>query len=195
MEAINIENIEFILQNIPTVLQYWLPGYWAILLFSFCCSKKIDKKATLILSVVLSYLSMSVIQSVHQIDNIFVLSSISFALLTLISVIVAGIFSSKRFKKSLVTLFHKTPNDTIWRDIIDFKEGSNLKVYLKGKDYYLVGHYKNCEERGDASWFALSAFFTGDIKTGAVIDDKYKDNDNVLITFRLSDVDHIVIFN
>ena len=179
MEAINIENIEFILQNIPTVLQYWLPGYWAILLFSFCCSKKIDKKATLILSVVLSYLSMSVIQSVHQIDNIFVLSSISFALLTLIS----------------VTLFHKTPNDTIWRDIIDFKEGSNLKVYLKGKDYYLVGHYKNCEERGDASWFALSAFFTGDIKTGAVIDDKYKDNDNVLITFRLSDVDHIEIFN
>lgn len=132
---------------------------------------------------------------VHKFDNTLALSGVSFLFLTIISIIAALIHSSKWFKTAMVKLFHKTPNDDIWRDVLDLDNGSNLKVYLKGKDYYLIGHHKNHEENGDNSWFAISAYGKFDINTDEVIDNKYMDKENIIATFRLSDVEHIEIFN
>lgn len=192
---INIENLKFLLENIPTVLQYWLPGYWAIFLFGHLCSKKIGEKIRLPLSLILSYLSISLISIVHQFDNILVLSGISFLFLTVVAICAALVHSSKWFKFIMVKLFHKTPNDDIWRDVLDLDNGSNLKVYLKDKDYYLIGHHKNHEENGNDSWFAISAYGKFDAETDEVVDNRYMDKENIIATFRLSDVEHIEIFN
>lgn len=194
MRCIIIEAFILFLQNIPTVLQYFLPGYWAILLFSFFNSKKIDGKMILILSCLISYLSITIISLFYIFDNVLILSGMSFLMLTILTIFISTLYSAKWFKKVLIKLFHKTPNDDIWRDVLDLEQGSNLKVYFKEKDYCLIGHHKVHEEKGEDSWYAISAFIKVNPKTDEIIEDRYKDNENIIMTFRLSDVEHIEIF-
>ena len=173
------------------LLQYVIPGYWATLLFKFFCSKKADGLTVFILSCVLSYLSITIITIFHEFDNALVLSGISFLLLTVITIIASMVYSSQRFKKLLIRIFHRTPNKDIWLDVLDLSGGSNLQVYLKGKDYYLRGHYKVHEEKGEDSWFAISAYVIYDAKTNKVIDEQFKHELNAITTFRLKDVERI----
>lgn len=79
---------------------------------------------------------------------------------------------------------------------MDLKNGSNLRLYLKDKNYYIVGHLKYFEENGNDSWIALSAFSKRykDDKTLLENENNYSDNSNYIITVRLSDVEYIEIY-
>lgn len=191
---IHIEELLLLLQNIPTILQYFLPGYWAIILFSFLNSKKIDKKMILVLSCLFSYLSITLISLFKQINNTLVLSGISFIVLTALIIIISILYSAKWFKNVLVKLFHKTPHSDIWSDVLDFDKGSNLKVYFNDNDIGIIGHHVVHEENGDDSWFAISAPIKFNVKTDEAIDDSNENNEDVIVTFRLNDVEHIEIF-
>lgn len=58
----------------------------------------------------------------------------------------------------MIKVFHHTLNDTIWSDIINCKVGANLKVYLKDKDYFIIGQYRLNEENGEDSWLTTTAY-------------------------------------
>ncbi len=191
---IYIEEFLLLLQNIPTILQYFLPGYWAIILFSFLSSKKIDKKMILVLSCLFSYLSITLISLFRQIDNTLILSGVSFVFLMVLAIVVSVLHSAKWFKKILVKLFHKTQHSDIWHDVLELDKGSNLKVYFKDNSIGIIGHHVVHEEKGNDSWFAISAPMKFNVKTDETIDDKNKDNKDVIVTFRLSDVEHIEVF-
>ncbi len=148
----------------------------------------------LVLSCLFSYLSITLISLFKRIDNTLVLSGVSFILLTVLTIIVSVLYSAKWFKKILVKLFHKTPHSDIWRDILDFDKGSNLKVYFKGNDIGVIGHHVVHEEKDDDSWFAISAPIKFDVKTDKTVDDTNKNNAGVIVTFRLNDVEHIEVF-
>lgn len=193
-EVIYIEEFLLLLKNIPTILQYFLPGYWAIILFSFLNSKKIDRKMILVLSCLFSYLSIALISLFKQIDNALILSGVSFVVLTVLTIVVSILYSAKWFKKALVKLFHKTPHSDIWSDVLEFDKGSNLKVSFKGNDVGIIGHHVVHEEKGDDSWFAISAPIKFNVQTEETIDDSNKDNEEVIVTFRLSDVEHIEVY-
>lgn len=111
--------------------------------------------------------------------------------------LIAILSQQKQFRKITVKLFHKTLNDDIWRDVLDLEHGSNLKVYLKDKDYYIIGHHKNHEEKGNESWIALSGFAKFDKETNNNYKNEpsYLDKQNIIITLRFSDIEHIEIFN
>nr|DAY89472.1 MAG TPA: hypothetical protein [Caudoviricetes sp.] len=129
-------------------------------------------------------------------DTAIINSGLSILLGTIIAVLAALIFSSVWFSKATVFLFHKTPNDDIWRDVLDLKDGSNLKIYLKNEDYYIIGHHKNHEEKDGESWLAVSAFAKFDKSTNANYrnEPSYLDDNNVIYTIRFSDIEHIEIF-
>lgn len=96
----------------------------------------------------------------------------------------------------MLKVFHQTLNDDIWSDILNYEVGANLIVYLKDKDYFIIGQYRLNEEKGEDSWFALSGYVKCDIKTNEVIPTaNHLNNKNIFITFRLKDVDHIEVFN
>ena len=96
----------------------------------------------------------------------------------------------------MVKTFHKTPNDDIWRDVLDLDNGSNLKVYLRNQDYYLIGHHKNHEEKDGESWLALSGFCKIDKVTNQNYgtEPSFLNREDVIITVRFSDIEHIEIF-
>lgn len=79
---------------------------------------------------------------------------------------------------------------------MDLENGSNLRLYLKDKNYYIVGHLKNFEEKGNDSWIALSAFSKRNKEDKSLLENEpnYSDNSNYIITVRLSDVEYIEIY-
>ena len=110
------------------------------------------------------------------------------------SVSIACLCNSKKFMKVTVKIFGKTTNDEIWRDIFDVKDGSNLKIYEKGKEYYVRGRLKNMEEKGENSWIAISSYTKISTVDDAIIED-YITDVKAIYTVRLSDVDHFEVFN
>lgn len=184
----------------PLILQYIIPGYISVILFEFALSKKINVKNMLIASCVISYALLSMVSLIRinwfdWIPNTAIINSGLSIIIGILFVCLIAILSQRKwFRKITVKLFHKTLNNDIWRDVLDLEKGSNLKVYLKDKDYYVIGHHKNHEEKGNDSWIALSAFAKFDKKTNTRYEPSYLDNKKVIITLRFSDIEHIEIF-
>ena len=79
-------------------------------------------------------------------------------------------------------------------DVLDLTHGSNLKLYIRDANYYIIGHHRNIEEKGDDSWIVLTEFIKHSKDDNRVIethDGKEKD----MIAIRLSDVEYAEIFN
>ncbi len=171
-------------------------------MFEFALSKKIDTKNILIASCVISYallsfMSLIRIKWLEWLPNTAIINSgLSIVLGALFVCLIVILSQRKWFRKITVKLFHKTLNNDIWRDVLDLENGSNLKVYLKDKDYYVIGHHKNHEEKGNDSWIALSAFAKFDKITNENYKNEpvYLDRKDVIITIRFSDIEHIEIF-
>ena len=151
---------------------------------------------------VLSFILISLVALIHPFfaivslpDTAIVNSAIATIIGTIFSIVMSMVFNAKWFTKVMVRAFHKTPNTNIWRDILDLQNGSNLKVYLKDKDYYIIGHFKNIEEK-EEPWIALSAFGKFDVSANVNYKNEpsYLDNESILYTVRLSDVEHIEVF-
>lgn len=123
-------------------------------------------------------------------------SGIAIILGTIFSIVLSILFTCKWFSKLMVILFHKTPNENIWRDVLDFKNGSNLKIYLKNENYYVIGHHRNLEEKGTESWITLSGFAKFDKNTNEnyMNEPSYINDESVTYMIRLADIEHIEIF-
>ena len=202
---ISIKELNAVLDSIPTLLQYFIPGYWTIFIFKYFCSKKITHYITNIMACVISYilisftiLSRARFDFLDNVPNVPIINScIAIMLGTVSAIVVAMLFSSKWFSKITVLLFHKTPNEDIWRDVLDLRNGSNLKIYIKSADYYIIGHHKNHEEKEGDCWLAVTAFAKYDKKTNLICKNEpsFLDDENVIYTIRFSDIEHIEIFN
>ena len=191
-----------LLDNIPLILQYWVPGFVFLTVFRFLTSTKSkDQQSGVLMSAVISYVLIAmteiltrIISSLNFVDDSVLIKS-GFAIIIGIigSIICALVVRAGWFSKLLVALFHKTPNDNIWMDIIDFKEGSNLKIYEKGKDYYIIGHHYANEEKGNDSWFAVTAFSKAKREDDTIFEN-HSGNEKAVLAIRLSDIEHMEIF-
>lgn len=189
------------LENIPVLLQYYIPSLWAITVFKYFCSKEIRAESQTILSCVVSYVLLSIADLLANIsflgftkNSVWGKSGISIILGTLLALFVSWIFCAKWFSQVMVKLFHKTPNDNIWRDVLDLRNGSNLKLYIREEDYYVAGHHRNIEEKGDDSWIVLTGFVKLNKSDNTELESHKGDNKS-MIAIRLADVEYAEIFN
>lgn len=100
-----------------------------------------------------------------------------------------------------VKFFSRTLNDSIWDDVIDYKNGSVLKVHLKGKPYFIFGTLSHLEEHGEDSWISINKYAKYKEEPRGEEDElfgnevSYDTEKDYHIVIRLSDVDHIEVFN
>lgn len=129
-------------------------------------------------------------------DNAIINSSIAILAGSIFGLLMSFVFTSKYFSRITIKLFHITPNENIWRDVLDLQKGSNLKVYLKNEEYYIIGHHKNHEEKEGECWLAVSAFAKYDKNTNQNYKEEpsFLNDENVIYTVRFSDIEHIEIF-
>lgn len=193
--------ISQILENIPVLLQYYLPELWTITVFKYFCSKEIQKESQTILACVVSYVLLSISDLLSNIPflggikvSVLGKSGISIILGTLLALLISSVFCAKWFSGVMVALFHKTPNDNIWRDVLDLTNGSNLKLYIRDADYYIIGHHRNIDEKGDDSWVVLTEFIKHNKNDNRVIETHEGKKDD-MIAIRMSDVEYAEIFN
>lgn len=199
---IGIDDILIVIEKLPIILQYVVPGYCCIMLLQFTTSKRIEGKYLLVASCVISYILLSMVSLLRikwfkNVPDLALLNSgISILLGIMLVCLISVLFQRKWFIKLMVKLFHKTPNDDIWRDVLDLENGSNLKVYLKNERYYIIGSHKNHEEKGNESWLALSGFVKMDKETNDIYNNEpdFSNDNSVIITVRFSDIEHIEIF-
>lgn len=197
-----LNDIDKIVQSIPAILQYFIPGFIGLKIISKLTAKKFENDYVFILSCVYSYVFISLIGLLNAwikspiLENALVVSAIAITLCIIVSCVFSLIIKSPKAKRSMLKIFHRTLNDDIWLDVLNYEVGANLKVYLKDKNYFIIGQYRLNEEKGEDSWFALSGYAKCDIKTNDIIPTaNYLNNKNVFITFRLKDVEHIEVFN
>lgn len=156
-----------------------------------------------IMSCVISYLLITVVSISRTLipfskipDTILANSAICFAIGTIGAISVSLVFTSNFFSKFMIRFFQKTPNDNIWKDILDLKNGSNLKIYVKDQNYYVIGHHRNHEEKDGDCWLALSAFAKYDKETNKNYKNEpsYLEDENCIYTIRFSEIEHIEVF-
>lgn len=100
-----------------------------------------------------------------------------------------------------VKFFSRTLNDSIWDDVIDYKNGSVLKVHLKGKPYFIFGTLSHLEERGEDSWMSINKYAKYREEPEGEEDElfgnevSYNTEKDYHIVIRLADVDHVEVFN
>jgi|GEM_PF-1849718 len=200
-----MEEIIKLINNISLVLQYIAPGYLTLLIFYFSLGKKIDNKSKLISGCLISYILISFVvflrtQNSYLMslpNNEFINSIFAFIIGAIFFTLIGIIIKIPVITKIFVFLYHRTINQNIWQDIIDSYNGSNLKLFLKDKNYYVIGHMRNYEENKKECWIAINAFGKYDKNTNQPYNDEplFLDKENFIYTVRFSDIEHIEVFN
>lgn len=185
-------------------MQYFVSGYVFLVIFSSLTSIKAEEKIKFIMSCVISYVNVTLISITNELfihtrflEEPLIVSGLSIIFSTISSIIWAKLYTSKRFHNFMISYFNKSQNEDIWRDIIDFENGSMLKIYIKGYPYYIMGRYKSHEEKGEKSWFVLSAYTKIDKGSNFNYNNEpdFSLRDDIIIAIRLRDVEHIEIFS
>lgn len=157
----NINNIVELINQIPAILEYFVPGFVFICSFKFFVSKK-DSSYQIVISIVISYILKAVFSFLHQFilphrefswsEKIIILTLAAF----LLSLFMAWTFDRKKLNYFFVKFLHKSVYDDIWRDAIDYDNGTTLR-FVCGKNVY-IGTLDKHEEKGNDSWFLLSDY-------------------------------------
>lgn len=183
------------------LLQYYIPGLCTITLFKFFSSKKLQKENQTLMSFIVSYILLAISNFVINIpifkftrNSVWGILIISIILGTIFAISISCIFGSKWFSYLMVKLFHKTQNDSIWKDVLDLKKGSNIKLYIRKCNYYVLGHLRNIEEKDEGSWIVLNEFSKLNKEENKILESHGGDN-NTMIAIRLADVEYIEIYN
>lgn len=185
-------NIENLITIIPDLLDLFLSGFIFMLIYNWISSRKVDTMSFVVGSIFISYL-------IKVICSLFLPPTISHSLVVLIYVVVAIISSlaisifinTNSFKSILVTISYKTPNTFIFRDVLDFEEGTILCLYLKNSNIKILGQSSVMEENGIDSYLSLTnySYYDNDdneIKT-------FLDSERGMVVTSLKDIERIEI--
>lgn len=156
-----ILDIQNILNVIPVFLEYLVPGFVLIIVFTYMTSKK-TPDYIIAESIGISYILKSLCSCLHQIffkGIIFpwyVRAIILCALALVVAIILIFAVESNVFKSLCLRIGNKTLHDDVWPDVIDYKRGTTLRMICDDVTYIGVLAYH--EERGNDSWFVLDKY-------------------------------------
>lgn len=143
------------------ILEYFIPGFIFISVFQFFTSRK-DSNYKIVDSVVVSYVIKALCSIGHQHilyrhsftwgERVVILSLVAF----LSSILFVLVSELHIVNEILLKINAKSAHDDIWHDVIDYKNGTSLRIVCDDTVYtgVLAGH----EEKGNDSWFILDDY-------------------------------------
>lgn len=182
------------------MLQYFVPGFIFICLFSFFRSAKFNETTVTIWSVVISYLCVVV---AHVINGWFPALHLSqwglllapSALAVIFSLLSIGVLKLECIKRILLHINHKSQYKSIWDDLIDYKDGTTVFVSMRDQNVGYCGRLFEIEENGTDSWFALSDYCKVDPNTYEILQNPSGDQGPpTLLTLNLHDISAIELY-
>jgi hypothetical protein len=90
---------------------------------------------------------------------------------------------------------YKTPHQSIWRDVLDFENGTPCYIHMKAANRVYAGTLSVMEENGDDSYLCLAGYIltTGNSGEATHEEVNYENDIRRLIVLRLRDIDRIEI--
>ena len=160
-----MSNISEVINKIPEMLQYFISGFIFLKVFCFLATKNnLNTSFFTILSVVISFVITSTVRLLDavilpQLEFIIWAEVVVCALTSVcLAFVMYCVYLSKAIRTFLSKFAHKSFNDDIWRDIVDYDKGTTFKVFLKGNEIIYIGKLIAHEEKGLDSWFALKDY-------------------------------------
>jgi hypothetical protein len=151
----NLDNISAMVDAIPLILIYIVPGYIILRISNFQLSRKADHdQYVLIKSLVISFVFVSVEESIWNLvfPGTQTLCNPAFRNFVIASSLVAGFLwsrflTSALFERTLVGLgIYKTLRSGIWSDVVDFEHGLWLMVYVPADKVIYAGKLRRYVE-------------------------------------------------
>ena len=140
----NINNIAVLIDQIPRILKYFIPGYLFLGIFYFLSGKKkFSEKHLYLQSVVISFVLITILETIFILLNYSYNTSYFLFLVILMSIITSYILfrvnESESFERVLkkLKIFSSTRN-SIWDDYID-SNGTYVTFFLDGIDLKYEG--------------------------------------------------------
>lgn len=184
-----------IINEIPNILQYFVPGFIFLKLFSFFTSKKyFDLTLLSIVSVVTSFIFISlldlIIKTEFETGQKVLICSAGAVILSIISSI---IYKMKWFYSLVSKINNKAVNENMFLNILDFKNGNSVRVITK-KNISYIGTLVQLEENGMDSWIGLADYIISKMENNEDIYDSIDSPRKPIVAINFSNIESIEIF-
>lgn len=149
------------MDQLPYILEYFIPGYIFIKTFQILTSRK-PPKDQLVLSIVFSYIIKGICSVGHQYfftDIVFPWGcrvAVLLFLALILSLITVVISELKFVNEIIIKINHKSIHNDIWQDVIDYNNGATMRFIYD--DVMYIGVLDLHEEKGNDSWFILDDY-------------------------------------
>lgn len=192
-------NIQQIINIIPSILQYFVPGYIFLTLYNWIMSKTSADNQKMIGSCVISFISISIIKALNsyllkwnKLDtNIWIGAICSIFLCSIVSILFAKLFSCKKVDRFINEIFSVSLHKEILDSLID--KSANIKIYFKNKDYYFIGHLNSYSIEKGETMICVSQQIKYDFNDNEIY--SQESTPNAYLLFNLKEVDYIEIFD
>lgn len=125
-------NIEVLIEKLPALLVYLIPGYIGITVFRLLMALKLNATTIWVNSAVLSFVSMAFLQwKFPQLLSIWNLCVVSILLCSIGGIVMAAICRHPKLDQVLRSKFGIGVFDSVIQDTIDYQNGSAAVITLK----------------------------------------------------------------
>lgn len=178
-------------------MQYLVPGYLCVCILHALTQRKFSSTAKWVWSAVISFLTISLIHCIFDYFDVnasFWLTLMACIILGIVSGFIIGcIYQLQGFQQKTASIFGITLIEETISNVVDWKNGSNAEVHLKGKNFYFLGHIKTVGDGEGDGRICLSAPIKYDSEGQELESDC--DSPNTYVILPLEDIQYIKIIN
>ncbi len=143
------------IDNAPDILRFVIPGFFCVKIVGVIAAKKISSATLWIWSIAISYISVSIVEAVNAVCGWHMAPWYAHLWYVIVSVaigVTAGVLYRLQFIETVCNkLLGITTHETGLGHVVDWKNGSNLMIYLKGEDAMFLGHAVTTGDENDQS--------------------------------------------
>lgn len=182
---ISINWITEIINQLPQILSYIVPGYIFLTIYQWTRFRDGDSLKNIVLkSIVVSYVIKILLNILFKelhiaINDEIIFVGICIIIATISSILLSIIISSRRYNKILRILnISRTTNKNIWDDV--YQNGTALKIYQSDGTFY-AGHLRFCEENQRAPLVVLSRYGLFDENNNILMDKTEDSSEEIML--------------
>jgi hypothetical protein len=187
----NIENLRTIIELVPLLMVYVVPGYIIIRINSFQLSRDTAGDYYIIIkSVVVSFVMVTALECIWRIisPGTQPIYLTSFKVVLLIAAVVIGIFWSRfiisDFCANILSRLgiNRTLRPGIWQSIVDYEFGLWVMAYISGDGVVYMGKMRRFVENDKSqSYFLLLSNYALYDYSGQLLQDYRQENDKWVV--------------
>lgn len=182
---ISINWITEIINQLPQILSYIVPGYIFLTIYQWTRFRDGDSLKNIVLkSIVVSYVIKILLNILFKelhiaINDEIIFVGICIIIATISSILLSIIISSRRYNKILRILnISRTTNKNIWDDV--YQNGTALKIYQSDGTFY-AGHLRFCEENQREQLVVLSRYGLFDENNNILMDKTEDSSEEIML--------------